>query len=266
MKILTPGTYYGARRTELKQDGLILSEYDYLARQTDWHYHENPYFMYVLDGQLYDINQKQKTHCHGGTFLFHNWQEQHFNSLHSAAARGFHLEFDREWAARYLTDLSLWEGSRALDHPRLHRLICSIYFEFKANDSLSPVSLQLLLINLCENIQETDSREAHAPGWIARLKELLHDDPDQSLSLAALSRQLGVHPVHISRAVPKYLACTLGEYVRLMKVQKSLSYLLHSACSLTEIAYMCGFADQSHFTRVFRKYYGCTPGQIRKCL
>lgn len=75
MKILTTGQYYGAKQSEIDFTGVILSEYDYLATNTDWHEHENPYFMYVLKGNLFDINKKSKVHCEAGSFIFHNWQE-----------------------------------------------------------------------------------------------------------------------------------------------------------------------------------------------
>jgi hypothetical protein len=58
MKISTKGQYYGEKKLELDSKGIILSEYDYNTPKTDWHYHENPYFMYVLQGNVYDINKQ----------------------------------------------------------------------------------------------------------------------------------------------------------------------------------------------------------------
>ena len=61
MKILTKGIYYGSMSADREINGIIISEYDYLVDKTDWHFHENPYFMYVLQGDLYDINKRQKS-------------------------------------------------------------------------------------------------------------------------------------------------------------------------------------------------------------
>ena len=79
MKILTKGKYYGSKKSELNVNGIVLSEYSYKIPRTDWHFHENPYFMDILQGDLYDINKKQKTNCPNGSLLFHNWQDQHYN-------------------------------------------------------------------------------------------------------------------------------------------------------------------------------------------
>lgn len=52
MKILTKGTYYGEQDLEVSFDDSITSQYDYTADETDWHYHENPYFWFVLNGDM----------------------------------------------------------------------------------------------------------------------------------------------------------------------------------------------------------------------
>jgi hypothetical protein len=73
MKILTKGTYYGAKKQEVEINGILLSQYDYFNPRTDWHYHENPYFMYVLQGNMKDCNAQVKTLCPSGSLMFNNW-------------------------------------------------------------------------------------------------------------------------------------------------------------------------------------------------
>lgn len=263
MKILSPGKYYGNKQSEIDLNGLILSEYDYRTPRTDWHYHENPYFMYILQGNLFDINKKSKVHCPSGSFIFHNWQEAHFNTKETDQARGFHMEFPRSWFERRKLDIHLWEGSRLIEHPKLHYLLGKLYFEFKCQDSFTGLSIELLLLQLCENIEQIEFSRNLEPPWVQKLREILHED-SENLSLESLSQALGVHPVHISRAVPKYLASSLGDYLRQEKIKKALSYMLNSSYSLTEIANLCGFSDQSHFTRTFKNYLHVTPRAFRK--
>jgi len=95
------------------------------------------------------------------------------------------------------------------------------------------------------------------------LKEMLVEE-NEHLSLDYLSQKLGVHPVHISRAVPKYLNCSLGEYMRQEKLRKAIGLFYNSKYSLTEISNICGFSDQSHFTRTFRMYFSLNPLEFRK--
>lgn len=264
MKILTKGKYYGEKKLELDNKGIILSEYNYHLSQTDWHYHENPYFMYVIEGNILDINKKRKTTCPSGSLLLHNWNETHYNTKESSFARGFHIEFERKWFEQKKLDVDLWEGSQMIENPTMHHLLAKIYSEFKCQDQYSEISIDLLLLQLCETSQSSHNSGGNSiPKWVSQLKEILHDDETENLSLQLLSAELGVHPAHLSRAIPKYFATTLGNYMRQLKIKKALSYLLNPANSLTEIAFMAGFADQSHFTRTFKSYFGTTPKDFR---
>ena len=264
MKVSTRGTYYGLKRYEWDSNGLLFSEYDYHQKGTDWHYHENPYFMYLLQGDLSDENHKTKTACPSGSLLLCNWEEPHKNTRESETARGFHIEFERKWFENKRLDINLWEGSQILADPRLHSTVARIYYEFKCGDSWSPLTLDTLVLQLCEQVETGElSTLRSAPPWVTKLKELLLSE-ERPHSLEELSGQLQVHPGHISRAIPKYFQTTLGDYVRRQKIGKALGLLGKRSLSLTEISYACGFADQSHFTRTFKRYQGVGPKQYRK--
>ena len=154
MKISKSGSYYGEKSFEIRTSQFIISEYDYLEKSTPWHFHENPYFMYVIEGNMLDINKKQKSICPAGSFLFHNWQDPHLNKKESYSARGFHIEFNRNWYKERKLDLTLWEGSTLLFNPKLHHLLGQLYYEFKCNDSSSLLSIELLLLQLCEHLEK----------------------------------------------------------------------------------------------------------------
>lgn len=263
MNISGRAQYYGNKKLELDQEGIVLSEYNYHDPCTPWHYHENPYFMYVLDGNMSDVNHKGRTKVPVGGLMFYNWQEPHLNEKKSTLGRGFHLELDRLWFDHHKLDINLWEGSQKVEHPELHHLVGKIYAEFRNKDLYSKVSIELLLLQLCEQMDQTNAPAYKSiPPWIKVLQEIVHHS-NEKLSLHYLSDQLGVHPVHISRSIPLYLNQSLGEYIRGQKIKRSMGYLVNPTLSLTQIAYECGFSDQSHFTRTFKNYFGCTPGAYR---
>lgn len=97
-----------------------------------------------------------------------------------------------------------------------------------------------------------------------RLKEILQDEWNQNHSLSDLSIRLGVHPVTISKYFSRYFGCTFGEYMRKIRVDRSLFFIRNTHYSLTEIAFLCGFSDQSHFIRVFKQYTGLYPKYFQK--
>ncbi|MDF1695399.1 MAG: AraC family transcriptional regulator [Saprospiraceae bacterium] len=263
MKISAKGEYYGSMKKEENYGSIFLSEYDYCMPATDWHYHENPYFMYVLEGNVGDFNTQQKRQCPSGTLLFHNWQEAHYNTKESIETRGFHIEFERKWFVDKKLNIDLWEGTQIIENPKIHHLLAKLYAEFKFQDHLSEVSIEVLLYEICEHLDGSHSlKNEKVPLWIAPLKELIKEE-DERLSLQYLSDQLGVHPGHISRAIPKYFSVTLGNYIRQQKIKKAINLIHNPKQSLQDITYECGFSDQSHFTRTFKLFLGMTPKQYR---
>lgn len=264
MEILPKGKYYGSQASEWSVNGILLSQYNYTVDETDWHYHENPYFMFVLRGNMIDCSSRIKTLCPAGSLMFNNRQEVHCGVKHSRKAAGFHLEFEQSWFRNNGIQLNLLEGSRFIENPQIHFLFAKLYREFLLPDSYSQVSVEALLLQICDTLNATSQvNHKSIPSWIFRLKELLHDDPTD-LSLKFLSNRLGVHPVHISRTVPKYLSTSLGAYIRQLKLKKAIPLLWNSKYSLTQIAYQSGFADQSHFNRVFKSYFNMNPGLYRE--
>jgi AraC-like DNA-binding protein len=105
------------------------------------------------------------------------------------------------------------------------------------------------------------------PAWAKELKELIQDHIDTSLTLKELSKDLDINPAYLSREFSKHFDnLSFGEYIRKQRIEKAIEYLNNPAYSLTKIAYLTGFSDQSHFTRIFKKHTGQNPSAYRKKL
>lgn len=113
----------------------------------------------------------------------------------------------------------------------------------------------------------SDKASGKAPSWASELKHMIQDHLDAQLNigLASLSAELGMNPNYLSREFPRYFENkNFGEYIRRARIEKAVSLFGNPDYTLTEIAYMTGFSDQSHFTRVFRQVMGQNPSQYRK--
>jgi len=105
------------------------------------------------------------------------------------------------------------------------------------------------------------------PAWAKELKEIIQDQIDTSVTLKQLSKNLDINPAYLSREFSKYFDdLSFGEYIRKLRIEKAVEYLHTSEYSLTKIAYLTGFSDQSHFTRIFKKHTGQNPSAYRKNL
>ncbi|WP_317044410.1 helix-turn-helix domain-containing protein [Flavobacterium plurextorum] len=105
------------------------------------------------------------------------------------------------------------------------------------------------------------------PLWVKDLKNIIQDQIDAQFTfdLKKISNDLELNPSYLSREFSKYFEdLNFGEYVRKLRIEKAISLIESSSYTLTEIAYMTGFSDQSHFTRIFKLQTGKNPSSYRK--
>ena len=126
---------------------------------------------------------------------------------------------------------------------------------------------QLLLDVLKKFIKSKQRTGKGMPGWAKELKEMIQDHIDTSLTLKELSKNLDINPSYLSREFSKHFDnLSFGDYIRKQRIEKAIELMAIPAHSLTDIAYLTGFSDQSHFTRIFKKHTGSSPSDYRKKL
>jgi AraC-like DNA-binding protein len=73
------------------------------------------------------------------------------------------------------------------------------------------------------------------------------------------------YPSYLSREFSKHFNnLSFGEYIRKLRIKKAIELMQANKYSLTEIAYLTGFSDQSHFTRIFKQHTGQSPSAYKK--
>ncbi|RYY57459.1 MAG: AraC family transcriptional regulator [Chitinophagaceae bacterium] len=262
---LVKGQFFGDTGHTLAFDGITLTDTVYTHPRVDWHFHEQAYFTFILQGAVIEGDRREEYECPAGTLLFHHWQEPHYNSKPPGFTRGFHIEIERSWIDG-MDQGKLPEGSSRIGDPAPKTIVRQLFREMKSGTT-SIAATESLVTGLLGNMVTADQqRFTTVPRWVKKARELFHDTDTMDLGLAEIAAFVQVHPVHFSRGFAKYFGCTLGEYQRMVRVEKSANLMTDYSRSLTDIGYECGFADQSHFTRCFRKVYGHTPKAFRALL
>lgn len=126
-------------------------------------------------------------------------------------------------------------------------------------------TVERLLVDVYNKYLKKDGSKK-VPEWAKELRELIQDqiDTNLSLNLKEVSQNLDINPSYLSREFSKYFDnLSYGEYIRKLRIEKAIGLLTSSEYSLTEIAYLTGFSDQSHFTRIFRQQTGKTPSAYK---
>lgn len=84
-----------------------------------------------------------------------------------------------------------------------------------------------------------------------------------SLPIQTIADRLGTNVKRLSRAFQTHLGTSPGNTYRHIRLERALWLVENSARSMSEIAYECGFADASHFSRSFREAFGKSPRDLR---
>tara|TARA_R110001606_G_scaffold380322_1_gene540793 strand:- start:1809 stop:2657 length:849 start_codon:yes stop_codon:yes gene_type:complete len=263
MNKLKTGEFYGTHYQKSAFENIIITDTEYTHSKVDWHHHENPYFTYLLQGKLFESNKKESYYLEPGSLLFHNWQDAHYNIKPPEYTRGFHIELNEKWFSNYNIQITDFEGSINLKNPLIKNLMNRVFIESKINDQYSNLSIETSLIDIFGSIKKTEDKILKRPIWVNNLQELLFEE-NIDYSLKNLSAILEIHPIHLSREFSRYFGTTLGNYIRLLKLNKAFCLLASNKFSMTEICYKCGFYDQSHFITNFKSVYKTTPTNILK--
>lgn len=135
------------------------------------------------------------------------------------------------------------------------------------NEKHTQNPIENLLLDVYKKFLKT--RSGKVPEWARELKEIIQDqiDTNLTLNLKQISQSLNVHPSYLSREFSKYFDdLSFGDYIRKLRIERAVQLLQDTSHSLSEIAYLTGFSDQSHFNRIFKKHTGQNPSEYRKKL
>lgn len=100
---------------------------------------------------------------------------------------------------------------------------------------------------------------------VQRAKAMIDAAPEKRWSLPALSSASGASPYHLCRAFGRQVGASPYAYALQRRVNAARERL-RGPKTISRVAHELGFADQSHFTRLFLRVFGLTPGEYRAAL
>jgi AraC family transcriptional regulator len=266
MDKLSPAPLHGRPIRSLEVSGFVLTENVHRGRtRLPLHAHGNPYFCLVLQGIYTEYLGSKEVICKPSTLTYRSSGITHEDVLHEADCRVFVLEIHPRWIERLRENSLVLKNTLECFGGTLLQLCAQLNREFHRTDSAARLAIEGLALEvLAEAVRQSSTRLARTtPVWLKQAREMIVEHFPQTLTLVQIAAQVGVHPVHLATTFRQTYGVTVGEYVRKLRIEHACAEL-KGTIPLAAIALQAGFADQSHFSKVFKAYVGTTPARYRR--
>lgn len=226
------------------------------------HLHSSPYVCFVLSGSFYEQCGSHSRRCEPFTAIGHPMGEIHSDRFEHEPVRCLNIELassDELLSSLLQHPVEAHGGEAAM-------LCLKLRTELSDRDEFSVLAAEALALELLVTLSRglKPSSAPSPPHWLVELRRSIDADPMRHAGLGALAATAGVHASHLARAFRRHFACTLGEYARRRKIDLACHALATTRQPIAEIALECGFTDQSHLTRTFRRMNRGTPAGYRR--
>jgi AraC family transcriptional regulator len=231
-----------------------------------WHHHETPTVCFVLRGSFTEMWRGGSIACTSSTLKFTPAGERHWDRFDQGDVRGLLIEPSDDQVAAIRPFSTVLNERESFQGGLLSILCCRIYHEMRRPDPAAPLAIEGLLLELiaaASRVRDTGA-ESGRPSWLEEARDRIHAELPSRPSLSGLAQSVGVHPVTLARAFRQAFGCTVGEYVRQLRIERAAHQLAGTELSLAEIALAAGFSDQSHFSNLFRHHTGLSPSKFRR--
>jgi AraC family transcriptional regulator len=157
-------------------------------------------------------------------------------------------------------------GRQSLQSQMLTWLGSRLGWELRRSDTAAGLGIDGVIHEMLAEVARARSSyaETRFPIWLQTAKDYIHGNYTLSFTVSDVACIAGVHPAHLAKVFRQKLGCTIGDYVRRLRVEASCQQILKTKMRLCDVAINEGFSDQSHMSREFRRFIGVSPNAYRR--
>ncbi|MGN6391287.1 MAG: helix-turn-helix domain-containing protein [Gemmatimonadales bacterium] len=247
-------------------DGFTVREGRHAAGSSlPWHRHSGATLCFVYAGGFTERFAGTILECVPGTLKVTPAEEPHSNRFGREETRGLLVEADAGVVGRLGTRAEVLGHRASYRDEHLSWLAWRLLAEVRHADSAAALAIEGLLLEILAGLARARDLRLHGstPRWVVEARDYLHD-PGEIGSVGELAAAVGVHPVTLARGFRKAYGCTVGAYLRWLRLVRAARQLAETDAPLAEVAIAAGFADQSHFSNAFRRETGLSPSAFRR--
>lgn len=233
----------------------------------DPHVHDRAILGVMLEGGFDDAFATRTFDCGAGKVFTEPRGDRHANRVFRTGARVIVIQPDPERPGLLGPAAAVFARAQCFGHGRIALAARELRLELRARDQAALLARQALIYEVIAAARRAadhvDGPEPE-PSWMRRAREFVHDRFRDPLRIEDLAREVDRHPAHVARMFRRHQRMTVGRYVRGLRLEWATAQLASSGKPLAAIAVEAGYADQSHFTRSFRRHTGSTPAEYRR--
>jgi AraC family transcriptional regulator len=232
------------------------------------HGHERAYLSLIRAGTFTESCGRRTRFSEPGMLLLHPPGEVHWERMNRVPVSSLNVELGFSWLRELLEIGSPLDRSFDVRDERIVRAGARLVSELRRQDRDSALAVESVTWEILHASMRNDpfAAERTAPRWLRDARDLIDESLDAVPPLRHVAKAAGVHPVHFAAVFRRFHGCSVGEYFRRRRLDAARAKLADPDLPLSRIAVEVGFADQSHFTRTFKRYTGMSPGQYRTFL
>ena len=229
------------------------------------HTHDRACVAVMLDGS-FDLHLSgREYHCPPATVFTEPAGETHANFIGTAGAHVVVVQPDPTSTEMLRPFAGFLDQPTHRNHAGMADRASRLARELDQADDLSALAAEGIVLELLATLARVEAAGIRRPPpWLLRAQELLHAHFTQVIRTGDVASAVGVHPAHLARVFRHHFKLSIGSYVRRLRLDWAARELVWSDVSLTAVALAAGFADQSHFTRFFKRHTGLTPNAYRR--
>ncbi len=113
-----------------------------------------------------------------------------------------------------------------------------------------------------------NNAEGHglAGTYVSRAEQLMEKELGENISLASVAEKMNISPFYLSRLFREVRGRSFTEHLKLLRMEQAHKLLQNPVLKVKEVSRMVGYWSPNYFIKVFKAYYGVTPGEFRKTI
>lgn len=251
------------RRVGLPSSVLTSTRYAPRLRLAE-HAHTTGFIVFVREGGFVERYGRRSDRLDRWSCLYRPQLDAHANEFGPAGATLTAIDVNAAWIDR-LRDAGFSDERFNVRSPFMLQFADRLDAELAMPDSMSDMVIEALATEVIVfGWRGSRARDRGRSGAFAEhARRLIEHEFASSISLARIAAEVGAHPVHLARQFRAVHGCTVGEYIRMVRVSFARRQLSASDDPIVSIALDAGFSDQSQLTKSFKRITGETPAVYR---